>query len=96
MGGWEDGGGGEACPMSVANNKIITVQKMGDATVEARAWGGTRGRRGRATTVAANIQIPSPSLSFSVPLPLPSRSSIDFGRRPPSPRAVSFYFIGVQ
>ena len=37
-GGWhcrEDGrtdGGREACPMSVANNKIITVQKMGDAT----------------------------------------------------------------
>ena len=28
--------GRQACPMSVANNKIITVQKMGCATVEAK------------------------------------------------------------
>ena len=73
--------------MSVADNKIITVQKMGDATVEAKEVR-------RRATVAANIQIPSPSRSFSALQPPPA-SSIDFGRGRLR-RAVSFYFIGVQ
>ena len=75
--------------MSVADNKIITVQKMGDTTVEAKAV--------RRTTVAANIQIPPPSRSFSAlqPSSAPPASSIDFGRGRLR-RAVSFYFIGVQ
>ena len=75
--------------MSVADNKIITVQKMGDATVEAKEVR-------RRATVAANIQIPSPSRSFSALQPSSApASSIDFGRGRLR-RAVSFYFIGVQ
>ena len=79
--------------MSVADNKIITVQKMCDATVEAKEVR-------RRATVAANIQIPSPSRSFSAlqPSSAPPASSIDFGRGRGRRRrrAVSFYFIGVQ
>ena len=106
-GGWhcrEDGrtdGGREACPMSVANNKIITVQKMGDATVKVRAGPGQargrpeRGERqgGWATTVAANIQIPSPSiLVFFGPAPAPV-GPVPYRLRPPPPPRAQFHFI---
>ena len=109
-GGWhcrEDGrtdGGREACPMSVANNKIITVQKMGDATVKVRAGPG-QAREGREAGRLGDDRCRQYSNSISVhPRLLRSRS-----RSRPRPvstsaaaaaaaaaRAVSFYFIGVQ
>ena len=81
----------EACPMSVANNKIITVQKMGEATVEAKARGGGGWQSDDRCRQYSN-SISLPVFFGSAPAP----ASVQHRLRPPPLRAVSFYFIGVQ